>query len=84
MKVAPIIDKDAPWKRRCRLHQYVGRLARCNHQRGLAISNRSGVYQLYAWDVLNGKLHQLTHCLAAKERGEISTDGCYVYYLNDN
>ena len=84
MKIAPILDEHAPWKQRYRLHQHEGHLARCNNQRGLVISNRSGIYQLYAWDVADGKLRQLTQCPFGKERGQISSNGRYVYYLDDH
>jgi hypothetical protein len=54
-----------------------------NHQRGLIISNRSGMYQLYAWIVPNGKLREFIQHSSGKEKGEISSDRRHVYYLND-
>ncbi|UJR11383.1 hypothetical protein I4U23_015563 [Adineta vaga] len=83
MRLAPLVDENALWKQRFRLHQYRGYLARRNHQRGLVISNQSGIYQLYAWTVADNKLRQLTHHLDGKATGHISEDGRYVYYLND-
>ncbi|CAF1422834.1 unnamed protein product, partial [Didymodactylos carnosus] len=83
MKIASITDEHAPWKQRYRLHKSRGRLARFNHQRGLVISNRTGIYQLYAWNVPDGKLRQLTQHSSGKGKGEISSDGRYIYYLND-
>jgi dipeptidyl aminopeptidase/acylaminoacyl peptidase len=49
----------------------------------LAASNRSGVYQLYAWDVPTGDLRQVTDRPDGQLFGVISPDGRYVYYLDD-
>ena len=49
----PQLDNSALWKQRFRTPRIAGaRIARLEPTRGLAVSNRSGVYQLYTWDVL--------------------------------
>lgn len=78
------IDYDAIWKQRYRLPDTHGvQIARLAPKRGLAVSNRSGVYQLYAWSVPTGELIQLTHRSRGIVRGTISPDGVYIYYHND-
>ncbi|CAF0805107.1 unnamed protein product [Adineta steineri] len=83
MNIAPITDENAPWKQRFRLSLSRGYLARCNYERGLVVSNKSGIYQLYSWNVSNGELRQLTQHTTGKEKGMISSDGQSIYYLND-
>jgi dienelactone hydrolase/WD40 repeat protein len=75
---------DAPWKRRFRVPTIRSSLiAALNPRRGLVISNRSGVYQLYAWEIESGDLRQLTDHPAGVIFGGISPDGEHVYYLHD-
>ena len=76
-------DDAAPWKRRYRLPITWVSLAKANPARGLATSNRSGVFQLYAWDAASGEMRQLTHIPTGKIGGYVSPDGRYVYYLRD-
>lgn len=54
-----------------------------NPERGLACTNRSGVYQLYAWDVPTGTLTQITHRREGVLVGTLSPDGESVYYFED-
>src|SRR2546423_3548846 len=50
-----------PWKQRFRAPVVLWTtVARNAPSAGLAVSNRSGAYQLYAWDVPTGDLTQLT------------------------
>jgi len=56
----PQLAPDAPWKQRFRVPLTFADIARANPARGLAASNRSGVFQLYAWEVGSGALTQLT------------------------
>jgi hypothetical protein len=58
-------------------------LAQAAPSRGLAASNRSGVYQLYAWDVDGGDLRQLTDRPEGQLSGVLSPDGRHVYYMQD-
>ncbi len=78
------LSHDAPWKKRFRAPtvQYTS-IAPLNRQRGLAVSNQSGVYQLYAWDVKTGRLRQITDKPAGVVFGGISPDGAYIIYHDD-
>jgi dienelactone hydrolase len=78
------IDDNAPWKQRFRAPVVLWtQMAQAAPTRGVAASNRSGTYQLYAWDVPSGELRQLTDRPEGKLWGVISPDGRYVYYLDD-
>jgi len=80
----PLLDDSAPWKRRFRAPRIAWtKLAKAAPTRGLACGNQSGIYQLYAWDVPTGEMRQLTHKPTGMPAGEISPDGRYVYYLED-
>lgn len=79
------LSDDAPWKARFRV-PVVGftQIARMNPKVGIAVTNRSGIFQFHAWDVEGSTLlHQLTHQPAGVIFGGISPDGKYVYYLHD-
>src|SRR5437016_76526 len=79
------IEKTAPWQLRYQAFNILRtNLAAANPDRGLAVTNRSGRYQLYAWDVPTGDLRQLTDSPTGVSSGYISPDGRYVYYLKDN
>lgn len=78
------LDANAPWKQRYRAPSVLwSRLANGNPQRGAVLSNASGVYQVYAWDVSTGDLRQITHQPTGLWVGFISADGEYIYYLKD-
>src|SRR5689334_19959576 len=78
------VDDAAPWKQRYRAPLVLGaQIAKAAPERGLASSNISGVYQLYAWDVPTGALRQLTNRPEGQLFGVLSPDGRFVYYLND-
>jgi hypothetical protein len=80
----PQLDNSAPWKQRFRAPVIASTQIAClAPTRGLAMSNRSGIYQLYTWDVPTGKLQQLTSRPEGMPSGVISREGRYVYYLND-
>ncbi len=80
----PQLDSDAPWKDRFRIPRTSCiMIAENNPDRGLAISNRSGTYQLYAWDVPTGEFTQLTDRPHGQFYGYLSPDGKYVYYHHD-
>lgn len=59
-------------------------LAKAAPTRGLAVTNRSGAYQLYAWQVPSGRLAQLTDRPTGVLNGLLSPDGRYVYYFDDH
>ena len=55
------VTANAPWKRRYRLPMtYAAQIAAVMPERGLAVSNISGVYQLFTWHVPGGALTKLT------------------------
>jgi dipeptidyl aminopeptidase/acylaminoacyl peptidase len=74
---------DAPWRQRFRVPVTYAWPAQSARTRGMAVSNRSGVFQLYTWDVTTGELRRLTDRPSGQVSGMISGDGRYVYYLND-
>ena len=78
------LSADAPWKQRLRA-PYISQTSRAslNPSRGLVVSNKSGVVQLYAWNTETGELRQLTDDPAGVSDGAISADGEQVYYLRD-
>ena len=58
-------------------------IAKANPERGITVTNSSGVYQLYAWHVPSGELRQLTDRAEGVSFGFIAPDGKYVYYHHD-
>lgn len=82
---APADQEGAPlWQQRFRAPKiFYTQLAAHSPHRGLAASNRSGVIQLYAWDVPTGQLRQLTDKPEGLILGALSADGRYIYYLED-
>ena len=80
----PHLDDDAPWKQRMRAPMYFwGALARRRTARGVICYNRTGRYELYAWDVPSADLRQLTDRNHGTVLGFISADGEWVYFLDD-
>jgi dipeptidyl aminopeptidase/acylaminoacyl peptidase len=77
------LDAHAAWKQRYRAPTTWTEVAAENPQRVLATSNRSGVSQLYAWEVPTNELRQLTIRPEGVASGGISPDGRWVYYLDD-
>jgi Tol biopolymer transport system component len=78
------VDDLAPWKQRFRAPIIRGtQLAKSMPTRGMAVSNKSGVYQLYTWDISTNELTQLTGDPEGKLGGLLSPDGRYVYYEAD-
>ncbi len=78
------LSADAPWKQRLRA-PYIAKASRASQcpARGLVLSNKSGVFQLYAWKADTGELTQLTQDSGGVGGGAISADGESVYYLRD-
>ncbi len=78
------LQENAPWKKRFRAASIAwSSLAEANPARGLVCTNKDGIFQLYAWDVKNGNLTQLTHQPAGVVSGMISADGKSVYFHQD-
>jgi dipeptidyl aminopeptidase/acylaminoacyl peptidase len=80
----PDFSSDVPWKQRFRVPVVIAtQVARKSPERGLAVSNQSGIYQLHAWNVTTGELKQITDKPAGVVFGGISPDGEYIYYHDD-
>jgi dienelactone hydrolase len=78
------LSNNAPWKQRYRAPVvFTTQLAKANPTRGLAVGNQSGKLQLYAWNVPSGQLRQITDAPTGQLFGLISSDGRFVYYLQD-
>ncbi len=45
-----MVEHDTPWKQRFRVPEQYVQVAREDPDRGLVVSNRTGAFQLYAWD----------------------------------
>jgi hypothetical protein len=83
--ITPIdLSENAPWKQRARA-AYIARahFARSNPARGLVVHNKSGSFQVYAWDTTSGELRQLTTRTNNTLVGWISPNGQHLYFLND-
>ena len=75
---------DETWKERFRARVVSWtEPARGRRDRALAASNRTGVTQLYGWDVGSTELRQLTDRPDGTPAGAISGDGRFVYYVDD-
>ena len=85
MLTEPQLDSSAAWKQRFRSAVITStRIARLAPTRGLVMSNRSGIYQLYTWDVPTGELRQLTDRFEGLLYGIISPNGRHVYCFADS
>ena len=75
---------EANWRKRFRATDIVWAIvAEQNPERGLACTNKDGVYQLYAWDIPTGTLRQVTNQPAGVMVGRISSDGNHIQFLKD-
>jgi len=78
------LSAAAPWRTRFNVSVVAfTQVATLNHRRGLAITNRTGVYQLHRWDTATGELTPLTNAPAGVVFGGLSPDGEWVYYHKD-
>lgn len=75
---------DAPWKERFRAASIIfSSIARNEPGNGLAITNKDGLYQAYAWEVNSGRLSQRSSRPEGLISAAISPDGKFIYYLDD-
>jgi dienelactone hydrolase len=80
----PQLDNSAPWKQRFRAPVITStQIARLAPTRGLVMTNRSGIYQPYCWDVPTGELRQLTDRFEGLLYRVISPNGRYIYCFAD-
>lgn len=78
------LSPDATWRKRFTLPVVpMSQLAGRNKARGLVTSNKSGVFQLHAWNVETGETRQVTDAPTGVVFGGISPDGKYIYYHKD-
>ena len=79
------LREDAPWKARFRAPSILfATVASANPERGMVVSDRDGIVQLYGWDVPSGELTQATRAETGVIFGNLSADGAYIYYLKDD
>ncbi len=83
MSQLPSETDEAPWKQRFRAPITYADIAPMAPERGIAISNRSGVFQLYAWDVPRDQLTQLTERAEGVAAGSIAPDGRFIIAIAD-
>ncbi|TVR22949.1 MAG: S9 family peptidase [Anaerolineaceae bacterium] len=76
----PDLSPSATWRKRFAAPHFLTQMAQANPRNGLVISDESGVYQLYAWDVANGERRPITDAAGGVSFGGISPDGAYIYY----
>ncbi len=77
-------DQLPLWQKRFLAPQILNaQIAFADPQSGVVATNRTGRYQLYAWDVDSGKLGQLTDRKSGLIDFTLSPDGKWVYYLDD-
>jgi len=77
-------SETALWKQRYRAWAIASAAVASNEpSRGIAVTNASGVHQVYAWDVASGELSQLTFVPSGKIAASLTADGTYIYYLDD-
>ena len=75
---------EAAWERRFRVPTVLGAgVARRRPERGLAVANPAGRYQLHAWDVASGDLRPLTDTPDGELDGVLAPDGSQALYLDD-
>ncbi len=81
----PLDTSDsAPWKQRIRAWSISSAtIAAANPDRGIAVTNESGVLQVYAWTPESGELRQLTFDEKGRPGARLSPDGRYIYHLKD-
>lgn len=81
--IKPDLTPHATWKKRFTVPNFYTQSAHHNPDHGLVISDKNGVYQLYAWDIPSGEQRQLTDEPAGVTFGGISPDGQFIYYHQD-
>jgi dipeptidyl aminopeptidase/acylaminoacyl peptidase len=79
----PQLGKDAQWKRRFRVPRVYIDIASADPERVLVASNRSGKYELYAYDTRSRALRQVTDRPSGTIYASITPDGRYIYYMDD-
>ena len=68
---------------RFRIPRIIVHLAPGNPDHALVVSNESGTYELYAYDLPSDSLRQATRRPSGTVYGMISPDGRHIYYMDD-
>ena len=85
MTIEMNLQDDAPWKARYRAPSILFAYTASNNlERGLVVSDKDGVIQLYGWDVPSGELTQATDSETGVIFGMLSADGQHIHYLKDD
>src|SRR5262245_38746052 len=73
------------WRQRFRGPQiWLGTLAGQRPERGLVVASQDGrTFQLFAWDVPDGRINPLTNAQFGVFNGWLDPTGSHVYYLHD-
>ena len=79
----PLLGPDEDWKRRFRASRYLFQIAEDNPDRVLVASNETGMFELYALDIRNNTMSQVTRRPSGTIFGKVSPDGSHVYYVDD-
>ena len=79
----PLLQGEAPWKKRFRVPRIHVQVARGNPDHVLVVSNDSGIYELYAYQLQSDTLRQVTHRPSGTVYGMVSPDGQHIYYMDD-
>lgn len=78
------LNDETKWKRRFRAPTIAHtKIAGTKPEHGIAITNQDGPYQVFSWDVPTGQLTQRTNRPEGLIGADISPDGDYIYYLDD-
>jgi dipeptidyl aminopeptidase/acylaminoacyl peptidase len=78
-----MLGDAADWKKRFRLPRVTVQFSVLNPNHALVISNQSGTYELYAYDLPSDSLRQATSRPTGTIYGLIAPDGGHIYYLDD-
>ena len=77
-------DENTPWKKRFRASSInYSQVANNAPERGIAITNQEGIFQIYSWDLKTGTLEKRSDRPEGLLGAEISPDGRFIYYLDD-
>ena len=77
-------DSESDWKQRFRAASIpYSVIASGAPERGIAVTNQGGQYQVFAWELPSGQLSQRTNRPEGLIGADISPDGEYIYYLDD-
>jgi dienelactone hydrolase len=78
------LSENALWKQRIEAAFILrAHAARSNTARGLVVHDKSGSFQIYAWETTSGELRQMTNRSSNTLVGWISPNAQHIYFLDD-